>query len=240
MNNLTIINQNGILLVDSREVAERTGKEHTNLLRDINNYIEVLENSKLSSQNFFVKDTYKVKGNNKTYPCYLLTRKGCDMVANKMTGEKGILFTAEYVTEFEKMEQAFKAPAPKLSKEIQAIFILDERTERIENEVKNIKENSPLFSIECDELQKALKKKGTQILGGKQSKAYKDSSLRGKLYSDIQREIKRQFGLESSYKALKRKELNRALDIIKKYSAPLVILDQIAALNNQVEFERVI
>jgi Rha family phage regulatory protein len=105
MNELQIINENGKLYADSRQVAEMVGKLHKNLLKSIDSYVEVLESSKLSSQNFFIKSTYKAEGNNKTYPCYKLTRKGCDMVANKLTGEKGVLFTAEYVTRFEEMEK---------------------------------------------------------------------------------------------------------------------------------------
>lgn len=109
MKDLKIINKDGQLLVDSREVAEMLGKQHAHLMRDIQGYEKVIsENPKLDSQKFFVKSSYKVKGNNKTYECYLLTRKGCDMVANKMTGEKGILFTAEYVTKFEEMEKELK------------------------------------------------------------------------------------------------------------------------------------
>lgn len=93
MKELKIINQNGQLLVDSREVAEMVGKEHSNLMRDIRGYEKTIsENSNLNSKNFFIKSNYKVPGNNKTYDCYLLTRKGCDMVANKMTGEKGIQY----------------------------------------------------------------------------------------------------------------------------------------------------
>lgn len=87
---LTIINRGGQFLVDSREVAEMVGKEHKNLLRDIKSYIDVLDGSKLSSQDFFIESTYS-NLQNKTMPCYLLTKKGCDMVANKMTGEKGVL-----------------------------------------------------------------------------------------------------------------------------------------------------
>lgn len=103
---LTIINQNGKLLADSREVAEMIGKKHAHLMRDIQGYEKVIsENPKLDSQIFFIKDTYKVEGNNKTYDCYKLTKQGCEMVANKMTGEKGILFTAEYVQAFNKMEK---------------------------------------------------------------------------------------------------------------------------------------
>jgi len=104
MNELKIIEVNGKFVTDSREVAERTGKEHKNLLRDIKGYVDILEGSNMSSHNFFITSTY-INSQNKEQPCYLLTRKGCDLVANKMTGEKRILFTAEYVTEFEKMEK---------------------------------------------------------------------------------------------------------------------------------------
>ena len=70
--------------------------------------IEILgQNAKLRSDNFFVKSTYQA-GTGKTYPRYKITRKGCDMVANKLTGEKGVLFTAEYVTRFEEMEKQIK------------------------------------------------------------------------------------------------------------------------------------
>lgn len=81
------------------------GKRHADLMRSIDGYIEILgQNAKLRSDNFFVKSSYQA-GTGKTYPCYKLTRKGCDMVANKLTGAKGILFTAEYVTRFEEMEK---------------------------------------------------------------------------------------------------------------------------------------
>ena len=103
---LTIINQNGKLLADSKEVAEMIGKQHKNLLRDIQGYIKVISNNPdLGTSNFFIESSYKQAGNGKENPCYLLTKQGCEMVANKMTGEKGILFTAEYVQAFNKMEK---------------------------------------------------------------------------------------------------------------------------------------
>ena len=108
MKELTVINKNGVLLTDSREVAEMVGKEHKNLLRDIQGYIKVIEDSsKLSRQDFFIESTYQ-NSQNKTQPCYLLTKQGCEMVANKMTREKGILFTAEYVKRFNIMEECIK------------------------------------------------------------------------------------------------------------------------------------
>lgn len=84
------------------------GKEHKHLLRDIQNYMGILGQSNFGLTDFFIESTY-VSDQNKTLPCYLITRKGCDMVANKMTGEKGVLFTAAYVTKFEEMEKQLQA-----------------------------------------------------------------------------------------------------------------------------------
>ena len=96
------------LTINSRDVADMIGKQHDQLMRSIRGYVKVLDDSaKLQTPNFFIESTY-INSQNKEQPCYEVTRKGCDMVANKMTGEKGILFTAEYVTKFEEMENQVK------------------------------------------------------------------------------------------------------------------------------------
>ena len=104
MNKLQLINENGKIYVDSRQVAEMIGKDHAMLMRSIRNYEEILATAKLQAPDFFIKSSY-LDNQGKLRPCYKLTRKGCDMVANKLTGEKGVLFTAEYVTKFEEMEK---------------------------------------------------------------------------------------------------------------------------------------
>lgn len=109
MNQLTIINQNGTLLTDSREVAKMVNKQHKELLRDIRTYCEYLGQSNFAQSEFFIESTY-TNSQNKEQPCYLITKKGCEMIANKMTGQKGVLFTAAYVTQFEKMEKALSSP----------------------------------------------------------------------------------------------------------------------------------
>ena len=107
MNNLTILNQNGKLVTDSREVAEVTNKPHNDLMKSIRTYIGYLDQGNFPHTNFFIESTY-TDSQNREQPCYLLTKKGCDMVANKMTGEKGVLFTATYVTKFDEMEKQIK------------------------------------------------------------------------------------------------------------------------------------
>ena len=107
---------NGKAVVDSREVARMLGRPHKNLLADIHRYISAMERRKADGLNFqpvardfqlvdfFVPSTY-TNDHNQTFPCYLLTQKGCEMVANKLTGEKGILFTAAYVNAFHALQE---------------------------------------------------------------------------------------------------------------------------------------
>lgn len=127
---------------------------------------------------------------------------------------------------------------PKMSKELQAIFTLDSRTMKIESEVKDLKDNMPLFNIDCDELQKEVKRVGVKALGGKDSAAYQDKSVRTKVYTDIQHQVKRQFDVKS-YKAIKRCQLEIAKEIINNYKLPFVLEREIEALNNQLAMEEV-
>ncbi|MBY2024194.1 Rha family transcriptional regulator [Clostridioides difficile] len=149
MKNLTIIKQNNQFLVESREVAELIEKKHDNLLRDIRGYKKILEDSSnLRSQDFFIESTY-INTQNKIQPCYLLTKKGCDMVANKMTGEKGIIFTAIYVTKFEEMEQELKEQQPKLpttyKEALQQLLIEVEEKEQLQLENQAMKPKADYF-----------------------------------------------------------------------------------------------
>ena len=123
MNSLTIIKSNGQFAIDSREVAEMTEVRHSDLLEKINGYATHLTNGKFRSSDFFIPSTYK-DSTGRTLPCYLLTRKGCDMIANKMTGEKGVLFTAAYVTKFEEMEKAQRNTRLTVSQAIEMMQLL--------------------------------------------------------------------------------------------------------------------
>lgn len=148
MNELQVFNFNQVDVVDSREVAKLVERQHKNLLADIRGYIKTMENANgLNFQpvDFFIQSTYK-DDKGETRPCYLLTKKGCDMVANKMTGEKGVLFTAVYVTAFEKMRENMGRLLPKdypsalraLANEAERNFALEEKNRALaaENEVQ--------------------------------------------------------------------------------------------------------
>jgi len=109
----------------------------------------------------------------------------------------------------------------------------------IKSDVKDLRENAPLYAIECDEISKAVRKLGVLLLGGKDSNAYQDISLRKKLYSDIYSQLHREFGV-NSYKAIKRHHLDRAIQIInEEYSIPTVLDEEIIATNAQINMAEV-
>lgn len=113
MNILKAHDFKGRKVIDSREVAEMVGRSHKELLRTINTYIGYLKEGETEGENrqrnfapsdFFIESTYLNTQNHKM-PNFLITKKGCDMIANKLTGKRGTLFTAAYVTAFEDMKQ---------------------------------------------------------------------------------------------------------------------------------------
>lgn len=175
MKALNLIERNGIFYADSREVAEMTEKEHKHLLRDIQGYLDILGKSNFGPTDFFIESTY-MSSQNKTLPCYLITRKGCDMVANKMTGEKGVLFTAAYVTRFEEMEQKFKNPyaAQIPPTYADALRLAADQQETIQQQAAQIEEQRPkvIFansvetskaSVLIGELAKIIRQNGVNI-----------------------------------------------------------------------------
>lgn len=99
--------------ITTLEIAEMMELEHWQILRKLDGqekdgkhipgYVEILRNNEIVVTDYFIKSTY-VTTQNKTMPCYEVTKMGCDFLANKFTGEKGILFTARYVKRFHDME----------------------------------------------------------------------------------------------------------------------------------------
>lgn len=101
--------------ITSIEVAEMVGKPHNDLLKDIRRYCEQFNEGNISPVaevkidlgDFWIESTYlDAKGESR--PCYLVTKKGCEFIAHKMTGVKGTVFTARYINRFHDMEDYIK------------------------------------------------------------------------------------------------------------------------------------
>ena len=107
-NELNVFVKENTLYIDIRDVAKMVGKRYGDLLRDIRTYVKYLNKlDNCESSNLFVKSSYKASAG-KIYPCYLITKKGCGFIINKLTGKKGVIFTALYISAFHAMEDELK------------------------------------------------------------------------------------------------------------------------------------
>ena len=93
--------------LSSREVAEMVEKNHADLMRDIRRYTEYLGESKIALAEYFKESTY-TDAQGKERECYLISKKGCEFIAHKMTGQKGAIFTAKYIERFHEMQDALQ------------------------------------------------------------------------------------------------------------------------------------
>ncbi|MFR4997434.1 MAG: Rha family transcriptional regulator [Clostridium paraputrificum] len=163
---------NKLVTIDSREVAEMLGKEHSYVLEMIQGregklgVIPVLENANLAVSNYFIPSTYKA--GTREYKCYLVTKMGCELLGNKQQGEKGILFTAKYVERFNQMEQELKGQILNKSKSDNSI-----KEKEIEARLKNdrAREANILLKISNNpnlskEYVQVLQSKATEIVTG--------------------------------------------------------------------------
>lgn len=129
-------------VLDSREVAKMVGMRHADLMRNISHYVDVIStNAKLRSLDFFIERDY-IDKKGESRKRYDITKKGCEMVANKLTGEKGILFTAEYVERFNQMEEADRQPKELTGRELMAKALLEAQAVLAEKD-KRIEEMRP-------------------------------------------------------------------------------------------------
>ena len=217
-----------------KEEGDRTEKRHDDFMRSIRKEIEKLENAGIEVDRNFTGYSY-IAENGKTNPCFKMNKAGIMQMLNK---ESALVRykTQQYI---EALENKLRQPAKPLSTmeilklQYQALEEQDQKIEEVKGDLQDFKDNAPLFQVECKELQSEVRKIGTKVLGGYKSPAYKDNSLRGKVYSDIQKQLKREFQVER-YEAIKRCELDRAKEVVSNYKVPYKLGQDIELKNMQL------
>ena len=198
-------------------------------IRNRLNDCEAVENEDYES---FTKNLVN-GGQAKEYIIKLDTAKEMAMLERNEKGKQ----VRRYFIQIEKKykEQAAKplSAIEQLRLQSQAIMEVDEKVEAINKDLQDFKMDLPILGVEIDKITAAVRKRGISALGGKESNAYNDNSLRGKVYSDIHRELKRQFGT-STYKAIKRSQCELAISIIDEDELPLALAEQISDCNAQI------
>lgn len=111
----------------------------------------------------------------------------------------------------------------------QKVDTLTERIDKIELDL-------PLLPIEADGVSNAVKRRVVEALGGKGSNAYHNKSISQTAFIDAYRNLKRNFHV-GSYKAIKRNQYNRAIEIANEWKPPVFLCDAINACNQQIKMD---
>lgn len=98
----------------SLDVAKVFGKQHKNVLRDIENILNDLREIGTSNDLLNFELSFKVhkiqgfKGRERKYPYYNLTRDGFSLLAMGFTGKKALQFKIAFINAFNEMERIIK------------------------------------------------------------------------------------------------------------------------------------
>lgn len=237
---LVKIELKGERVLTTKQMAEVYNTEENNIVQNLKRnksrfilgkHCYLLKGEELKEFKSLMTDSHVV---DKHTPSLILwTEKGANRMCKILdTDEAWQQFDVLEETYFNVKYQKVKPLSPTELLELQLKAIKENKAEikEVKEDLQDFKVNIPLFGNEQYDLQKLLRSKGTSILGGRDSRAYKNKSLRQRLYSDLQGEIKRQFGV-NTYKAIKRSELSSAKEIVTKYVPPLALKNEIASEN---------
>ena len=110
---------------------------------------------------------------------------------------------------------------------------LTERIDKVDKDLQEFKADMPLLALECQRITRAKNQKVVPLMGGKSAPAYKNMSLMHKVYSDVDAQLRREFGV-NTYKAIKRNQCDLAVKIIEDYVLPMYLKEEIDAENAQM------
>lgn len=119
----------------------------------------------------------------------LITESGYLMLVKSFTDDLAWEVQRQLVKSYFKQSKPMTT-AEKIHLLAQSDEELTHRVDEVEAEVEELKETMPLLAVDCDLITKAVRTKGVEVLGGKDSNSYKDRSLRSRVYADIHREVK--------------------------------------------------
>lgn len=213
MTDIILSTQNGEPVASSRQIAENFGKEHKDVLRAIENI--KAQNCALTSM--FFEATYTA-GTGKQYPMCLMNRDGFSLLVMGFTGKAALEWKLKYIAAFNAMEKklAQRPQMPKLSKELQALFLLDDRTQRQEQRITALENNMVVDYDQQLSLKNAVNHVVVEALGGKNAPAYGDSHVRGMVYCEINKDIQMWFRV-SSRNNIPRKRFDEAVEYIQRW-----------------------
>ena len=113
------------------------------------------------------------------------------------------------------------------------INTVSDTVQAVRSDFDTFREDCPLFPVDMDRISQTARKKGVEVMGGKSSMAYHDRSIVQMVYRDIYGELHRNFGCRS-YKEIARKNIDKAVDVIERYTLPMVLMEKVDKANAMI------
>lgn len=211
MNDIILSTQNGEPVASSRQIAESFGKEHKTVLRSI----EELAAQNCAAKSMFYETTFENRG--KQYPMYLMNRDGFSLLVMGFTGKAALEWKLKYIQAFNEMEKKLSTPQmPKLSKEMQALFLLDDRTQKQEQRLTALENTMTVDYNQQRVLRKSISRSVICALGDESAPAYIDNHVRSKVYSECNHDVQDWFRV-NSVGNIPRKRFDEAVEYIQRW-----------------------
>lgn len=237
MTDIILSTQNGEPVASSRQIAESFGKDHNHVMRDIKALEEGV--SKNGQTPMFYKTEYTHEQNGQTYPMYLMNRDGFTLLAMGFTGKAALEWKLKYIQAFNEMEKKLATPQmPRLSKEMQALFLLDDRTQKQEQRLTALENTMTVDYNQQRVLRKSISRSVISALGGEDAPAYIDNHVRRKVYSECNRDVQDWFRV-NSVGNIPRKRFDEAVEYIQRWKPSTNTVMLIQQTNGQTSlFDR--
>ena len=205
------------------------------LAKDVANWIEHSDVSKMIRN---VDDDEKVKNNNPTLggqqEMWFLTEDGLYEVLMQSRKPIAKQFKKKVKKLLKDLRLSKSNPYANMSKELQAILIVDQKQQELEKKILNIEDKMTVNYELAENLRSAINIRVVELLGGKDAEAYK--KLNKKLFAAFYRDIKRTFKV-NSYKNLSVKNYDRAMEYIQNWEPKdEILIYAIQGLNTQLAF----
>lgn len=238
MNDLKITEYKNIRVLTTQQIAEAYGTDADVITKNFNRNKERYQKGKhfICLEGNDLKE-FKTNGQIdlplKINKLYLWTQKGAFLHAKSLNTDKAWEVYDHLVDSYFEKKQPLKlSTEEKIQILAQGNVELQEKVEAIDKDLQEFKRDLPLLGVECQKITYAKNQKVVPLLGGKDAPAYKNRSIRQKVYTDIDNQLRREFGV-NTYKAIKRSQTDLAISIIKEYDLPMVLKNEIDAENAQ-------
>lgn len=235
-----ILNQNGKLVVTSRQIARDFQKDHKHVLDSIDTLVKGVAEK---SADLFIETTYQHEQNKQWYREFFLNRDGFSLLVMGFTGAKALEWKLKYIEAFNKMEQELKeqkqlTPMDQLRLQYEVLEEHQEKLTTIESKVNNLENHMTIDYGEQLVLQQLAKARAIQEMGGKDTCCYKDRSLRSKVFSGVWKDFKDYLAV-NSYRNTPKKDFDKAKEYLKNWKAQGKLLREIEESNSQIVLEEV-